>query len=143
MDARDLIDYLKPEGDERVVLSAILERDETGLALVAASLLIGPENMAGLSWPSWRRASGISHAQTSYDFPEFVHDLGRWKVGRVVMDIADAVTWLEAATAQPGVARLGTETASVSLSAALCPAHFFHGVDTAISQMMAATVRPV
>lgn len=143
MDARDVMDYLEAEEDEKAVLSAILERDADGWELIAASLLIGPKEMATLSWPSWRRASGISHARPSYDPPEFVHDLGRWKVGRVAMEMTEAATWLRKATDQPGAAKLGPETATASLSAASCPMHFFPGVDTTASQLMAATVRPV
>jgi len=143
MNAGEVIDYLKPEADEQAVLSVILERDGERVGLIAASLLIGPKDMAVSSWQTWRRISGIGHARASYDAPEFVHDMSRWKVGRAVMDLPTATAWLQEATAQPGTVRLGPDKAEASLSAASCPMRFFPGVDTAVSQLMAATVRPV
>jgi hypothetical protein len=143
VDADEVIDYLVPEADERAVLSAILKKSSEGLKLVAASLVIGPEEMARSSWPTWRHMSGDTISRPDDHHSEFAHDLPNWVVGRTHAPISEARSWLNLAMngAPPAMGSIPASTAS--LVPATAPIQVFPKTDSSTCQLVTGTVRPL
>lgn len=96
-DVAALFDYLEPEGDERAVLSLLLERDDGGHHwLVLGSLILGPEAIAADNWTRWMLDHGVNpmtlveHAGADYSVRHKEH-----VVVRTVADIPTATVWVD------------------------------------------------
>ena len=141
VDARAIVDFLKPELDERAVLSFLAERDANGLSLDVASLLIGPADMAESSWPAWRKQVD-DVVNVEFPQPEFTHDVDRWFAGRKRLSIDEAAKWLESALRE-GLASLAPmKQAVVDVGAAEAPIHVFPGRASDVSLLVMGAQRP-
>ncbi len=95
---RDVWDYLAIERDEAAVLTAVYRSGKLIPTLAAASLLIGPPDIASQGWPGWRLNEGfkpVPRADLVALPATFVVEQDELIVGRATLSQAEAYQWLK------------------------------------------------
>ncbi|MEA2186748.1 MAG: hypothetical protein QOK16_1759 [Solirubrobacteraceae bacterium] len=152
--ATALFDRLAPEADERVVLSAVYQRDDAHLTLRHASLLIGPEAVSRVSWAKWRSDSTArlgSRFEALLELPPDIlatnaraEDGTEFVAARVGMEVDVARSLLAeviVAAKVPAVGALPEATAPLAAPAAFL--HVFPRLRTPSSRLAASAARPL
>lgn len=149
-----LLQHLGIEEDERAVYSAIYRREEEGVSLLYASLLIGPEEMAAGSWGAWmlngaerltERFQSLAKAPAQGLIESApVQGSAEILAGRFSIDHARMRSWLTGVL-DAGVLPQFEELpeANAKLLAPTAPLHIFPRLWTPVSRLAATTIRPL
>jgi len=98
-DTRALWEHLRIEDGEGVVLTAIYAKAGAGFHLQAASLLVGPTEIASAGWPAWRQSQHFKprpDEELLATPAEFLLSFDMFSVGRAVLDHDEAYAFLRA-----------------------------------------------
>jgi hypothetical protein len=145
-DSRDLWRHLGVEEDEKVVLSALFRTGDGEIALVAASLIVGPPAIAD-GWPAWRSSEGFKPAPSEDALAApatFVVELKGAIAGRAVMEPDEAVDWMASVLSTKHAPSVGPlPEARVDLARASAPIRVCTHSQTQAGDLATWVARPI
>lgn len=143
--ASTVVELLGVDPGDAAALSIIYDRDENGdRQLRHGSLIFGPPELGGQSWPSWHaNNTGRLHHDPGDLGVEFAHEDGPFLIGRAVLSVADAQALLGSLESGQLPSAGPLPAAVVGIEAPLSPIWVFPHQSTEAGQLAAMASRPL
>jgi hypothetical protein len=148
-----LIARLSPREDERVVVTVAAIRSGASWDGVFVSVLVGPAEMADVSWPTWYEYNQDEHlpivdllaftSRPALSWAAFDYSVGGWRFVRFSLPVDELATFLNELSLRKRLGVPDADPIDLNWDTGLRPLRVLSHETTSVSRLISSAGRPV